>query len=120
VLIFGVPNGPLSQPRNVLVGHSVAALCGVNANMFLTMPMENALISGPLAVTIAFLLMKQANALHPPAAGTALAFAMDQGKIAAMGFEIMVPILWGTSFLVMAGTALHNIRQRGSYPIKWF
>lgn len=69
VLIYGVPMGELSQPRNLVGGHVISALVGVVAyNLF----PDHLVLASALAVATAIAAMMVTNTTHPPGGATAL------------------------------------------------
>ena len=71
-LVYGVPDAPFSQPRNVIGGHTVSALCGVLCFKLLVPPFGLALAL-PAAAASSIIAMMSARIFHPPAAATATA-----------------------------------------------
>ena len=63
VLIFGVTNSPLAQPRNLVGGHIISALVGVTVQKLVP---GNLWLSTALAVALAIVAMQITKTLHPP------------------------------------------------------
>jgi CBS-domain-containing membrane protein len=100
-LVFVVPGGPFSRPRNVIGGHVVAAVTGVAATALLGCTWYGA----ALAVGGAIAAMLYSGTLHPPAAATALiAVLTGQGPL----FPLL-PVAAGAILLVTAGAALNRL-----------
>ena len=66
VLLFGFPESPFAQPKNVFFGHLVTALVGVFFVNFIPLPIY---ISIAGAVGIGIFLMIILDVVHPPAGG---------------------------------------------------
>ena len=66
VLLFGFPESPFAQPKNVFFGHLVTALVGVVFVTLVPLPM---FINIALAVGVGIFLMILLNIVHPPAGG---------------------------------------------------
>ena len=66
VLLFGFPESPFAQPRNVFFGHLVTTLVGVIFVNLIPLPIY---ISIALAVGIGIFFMILFNVVHPPAGG---------------------------------------------------
>ena len=64
VLLFGFPESPFAQPKNVFFGHLVTALVGV---IFVTLVPLPIYINIALAVGFGIFLMILLNVVHPPA-----------------------------------------------------
>ena len=68
VLLFGAPNSPLAQPRNLIVGNLVGAISAVLCVFILG---SSSLTSG-IAVGLTIFLGQAFRCLHPPAGAVAL------------------------------------------------
>lgn len=112
VLVFGLPDSPLAQPRHVLGGHLLAALSGL-LWLWLAGPVW---WSAALAVALALALMQLARAVHPPAGATPLVVLAS----GAGWHFLLTPVLSGALVIVALGWLLHRWRQPGSYPRYWW
>lgn len=65
VLIYGSPDGPLSQPRNVIFGHTLSAIIGVLTYQLCGLTWW----SVALGTSIALLTMLLTKTTHPPGGG---------------------------------------------------
>ena len=119
VLVFAVPNSPLSQPRNVFFGNVTAALVGciVEAIFHGRLPW----LAPGLAVGGAIAAMALTGCLHPPAGAVALtALARDPvGKPHGFLFVAM-PAATGSALLVVMAMIFNNIHPRQKYPLRWW
>ncbi|MDC7705482.1 HPP family protein [Vogesella indigofera] len=112
VLVFGLPDSPLAQPRHVIGGHLLAAAAGL---LLLA-------VAGPhwwsaaLAVALAIALMQAARMVHPPAGATPLVVLSAQ----ADWHFLLTPVLTGTALIVATGWLVNRWRQPGSYPRYWW
>lgn len=109
-LIFAVPNSPLAQPWSVLVGNSLSALAALGVLHF-GLP---ALVTAPLAVTLAIFAMAVGRAMHPPGGAVALYVALAAPD--SWGF-VLSPVLVGSAALVITGVAWNRVTGR-SYPFR--
>ena len=66
VLLFGFPESPFAQPKNVFFGHLCTALVGVIFVNFVPLPIY---INIALGVGMGVFLMILLNIVHPPAGG---------------------------------------------------
>jgi len=108
VLLFSVPESPLSQPKNVIGGHLVSALVGV---IFVYMwPVTPVTLA--LAVALAITLMSLMKVTHPPAGADPIVILLG-----AKGFSFLLfPVLSGSILLVVVAFIFHRITSRHTYP----
>ena len=108
VLLFSVPNSPLSQPANVIGGHFVSTAIGLLLHMFL--PME--WWSLGLAVGLAIAAMAALRVTHPPAGADPLVVFFD-----SPGWEYLgLPVALGSLALIVIAWLFHRLPPRVVYP----
>ena len=88
VLLFGVPESPFSQPKNIFFGHFLTALVGIVLVMVLKIPTYFLI---PLSVGIGIFLMLITNTTHPPAGGNPIVI-IEKGDGATLSF-LLDPII---------------------------
>ena len=116
VLIYGVINSPLAQPRNLVGGHLVSAIIGVL--VYKIFPTETWL-GAALAVSLSIVAMQMTKTLHPPGGATALIANIGSEKIKALGFMyVLNPVLTGVLVLLVVALVVNNLTPHRSYPIK--
>ena len=72
VLVYGAPEAPLSQPRNVIGGHGLCAFVGVCVYKLSIAWSFGFWLSAPLSVSISIMAMHLTKTLHPPGGATAM------------------------------------------------
>jgi CBS domain-containing membrane protein len=77
VLIYGIINSPLAQPRNLIGGHVISAFIGVL--MYKLIP-GNLWLSSALSVSLSIVAMQITKTLHPPGGATALIANLPSGQ----------------------------------------
>lgn len=120
VLIYGVINSPLAQPRNLIGGHIISALTGVTIHLLV--PSE-VWLAAALAVSISIVLMQITKTLHPPGGATALIAIIGSKKITALGyFYVISPVLSGVVILLLVALFFNNITSHRRYPVNkhWY
>jgi len=120
VLIYGVINSPLAQPRNLIGGHVICALIGVTVHKLI--PGE-VWLSSALAVSISIVVMQITKTLHPPGGATALIANIGSTKILALGYwYVICPVLVGAIILLLVAIFFNNRTSHRSYPRNktWF
>ncbi len=111
VLIFGVPDSPLAQPRNVIGGNLLAALVSLT---ILHLCGSEPWAMG-MAVATAIGLMQLTGTLHPPGGAVALVVMMTN---ASWGF-LLTPALQGSIILVLCAVVFNNLAEDRTYPKHW-
>ena len=120
VLIYGVINSPLAQPRNLIGGHIISAFIGVTIHYLV--PTE-IWFAAALAVSLSIVLMQITKTLHPPGGATALIAVIGSKKIASLGyFYVISPVLSGVMILLLVALFFNNITPRRRYPLNknWY
>lgn len=115
VLIYGIPNSPLAQPRNLIGGHLVSAIIGVTViKLFPAEPW----LACALAVSLSIVAMQITKTLHPPGGATALIAVTGGAKIKSLGYlYVLSPVLSGVLILLAVALIVNNQRHR-KYPAK--
>ncbi len=108
VLLFSVPNSPLSQPANVIGGHLVSTAIGLLLHTML--PVE--WWSLGLAVGLAIAAMAALRVTHPPAGADPLVVFFDNPGWAYLG----LPVAFGSLALIMIAWLFHRLPPSIVYP----
>lgn len=114
VLVYGAYKAPLAQPRNVLLGHLLAAFIGVAVYDFFGITWW----SLTLGVTLALILMMATYSIHPPAGATAYV-AIQTGGLGVGYMYILNPVLFGAFILVLIAVIVNKLGKR-DYPASWW
>jgi CBS domain-containing membrane protein len=114
VLLYGVINSPLAQPRNVIGGHIISAIVGVTVAKFLPLPIW---FNAGLVVSLSIVLMQITKTLHPPGGATALIAVIGSRPIKDLGYLYVIsPIATGIVILLAVALVANNITSKRSYP----
>ncbi|MFC6102130.1 HPP family protein [Olivibacter domesticus] len=114
VLIYGIINSPLAQPRNLIGGHLICALVGVTVNKLI--PSE-VWLSSALSVSLSIVMMQITKTLHPPGGATALIANIGSEKIKSLGYlYVLSPVLSGVIILFLVALFFNNRTSHRSYP----
>lgn len=119
VLIYGVINSPLAQPRNLIGGHVISAFIGVTIQYFAL----DLWLGAALAVSSSIVLMQITKTLHPPGGATALIAVIGTDKVKDLGYVyVLSPILSGVLILFIIAMIVNNVTPNRSYPKnkQWF
>lgn len=120
VLIYGIINSPLAQPRNLIGGHVICAIVGVAMHKIIP---HEIWLSSALAVSLSIVLMQITKTLHPPGGATALIANIGSAKIQALGFlYVLNPVLSGATILLLVAILVNNMTSHRKYPNnkKWY
>jgi CBS domain-containing membrane protein len=114
VLIYGVINSPLAQPRNLIGGHVLSALVGVTIHLLIP---QELWLSCALSVSLSIVLMQVTKTLHPPGGATALIANIGSKKILDSGyFYVLSPVLSGVLILLLVALIFNNVTPHRRYP----
>jgi CBS-domain-containing membrane protein len=111
VLVFGFPDVPFAQPRNVILGHFLSSLIGL---VFLTAFGPHWWSVAP-AVGTAIAVMMLTRTVHPPAGSNpVIVFLMQPG----WSF-LLFPTLAGALIVVAVALIYNNVTRDAAYPKYW-
>lgn len=114
VLVYGVIQSPLAQPRNLIGGHLVSAIIGVTVQKFVP---DILWITAPLAVSLSIVFMQITKTLHPPGGATALIAVTGSPAIKSLGYGyVIAPVLTGVLILLLAAIIFNNVTSNRIYP----
>ncbi|TXY06006.1 HPP family protein [Vibrio mimicus] len=104
VLVFGVPNSPLAQPKNVIFGHLITAFVGIFFTQFIGVsPLSLALATG---VAVSAMLLTKTT--HPPAGANPLLI-----MLAGQSWTFLVtPVLLGAVLIVLVGKSMQVLHKQ--------
>ena len=111
VLLFGFPESPFAQPKNVFFGHLVTALVGVIFVALVPLPIY---INMALAVGVGIFLMILLNVVHPPAGGNPVMVI-----IGSVSYDYLVfPIISGCFIIILLAIIVNRFILKKNYPLK--
>tara|TARA_B100001057_G_C22310497_1_gene741827 strand:+ start:56 stop:523 length:468 start_codon:yes stop_codon:yes gene_type:complete len=109
VLLYGYPESPFAQPKNVFFGHLVTALVGLVVLHFIPMPI---FITIPLAVGFGVGLMILFNVTHPPAGGNPIIVI-----IGSVSFDyLLTPVIIGSIVIIIFALVINRFILKKTYP----
>ncbi|OAL27908.1 hypothetical protein AYO22_03253 [Fonsecaea multimorphosa] len=130
VLLFGVIESPVAQPRNFVLGHFISAFVGTAITRLFVLNgsyqgyLDNTnfhpstFINGGLSMATSLLAMLITGTAHPPAGATGLNAAVET-QVVTLSWRYLPTVL--ASSLIMLGWALiiNNVGRR-RYPLHWW
>ena len=111
VLLFGFPESPFAQPKNVFFGHLCTALVGVIFVNFVPLPIY---INIALGVGIGVFLMILLNIVHPPAGGNPIIIIIGS----ASSDYLISPIIFGCILILLIAILVSKFLLKKNYPLK--
>ncbi|MES2207603.1 MAG: HPP family protein [Pseudomonadota bacterium] len=109
--IFGYPELPFSQPRNILGGHFISAL--ISLILFSALGTQVWIVC--IAISTSIALMMYTGTMHPPAATNPLIIVLTPTAWSIL----FSPILIGCLIIICAGYIYNNLANPKSYPKYW-
>ena len=111
VLLYGFPESPFAQPKNIFFGHLLTALVGVVFVNFIQLPI---FLIIPVAVGFGIFLMIILDVVHPPAGGNPIMVI-----IGSASFDYLFsPMITGTIIILLFGVILNKYILKKNYPLK--
>ena len=109
VLLYGYPESPFAQPKNIFFGHLLTAFVGIVILNFIPLPIY---ISIPIAVGLGVGLMILFNVTHPPAGGNPIIVI-----IGSVSFDYLInPIILGSIIVLVFGVLINKFVLKKKYP----
>ena len=109
VLLYGYPESPFAQPKNVFFGHFVTTLVGLLFLNFIPLPIY---IIIPLAVGFGVGFMILLNVTHPPAGGNPIIVI-----IGSVSFDyLFTPVIIGSIIIIIFAIIINRFILKKSYP----
>ena len=109
VLLYGYPESPFAQPKNIILGHFLTALIGIIFLNFVPLPI---FLNIPLAVGFGVMFMILFKVTHPPAGGNPIIVI-----IGSVSFDyLLTPVLIGSMIVVMFGVIINKFLFKKEYP----
>ena len=111
VLLFGFPESPFAQPKNVFFGHLCTALVGVVIVNFVPLPIY---VNIAIGVGLGVFFMILLNIVHPPAGGNPIMVI-----IGSASYEYLInPIIFGCIIILLLAILVNKFILKKNYPSK--
>ena len=109
VLLYGYPESPFAQPKNLFFGHLLTAVTGMVFLYLVPLPLY---IIIPLAVGFGVGLMILLNVTHPPAGGNPIIVIM--GSVSHD--YLLSPVISGSIIILIFGIIINRFILKKTYP----
>ena len=111
VLLYGYPESPFAQPKNVFFGHVTTTLVGLFFLHLVPLPI---FLIIPLAVGAGVGLMILFNVTHPPAGGNPIIVI-----IGSVSFDYLFsPVMIGSVIIIIFAILINRFLLNKNYPTK--
>jgi len=111
VLLFGFPESPFAQPKNIFFGHLVSASVGIFFVNLIPLPIY---ISIAFAVGIGIFLMILLDVVHPPAGGNPILVI-----IGSVSYDYLIfPVITGCIIIILLAIFINKLILKKRYPLK--
>ena len=111
VLLYGYPESPFAQPKNVFFGHLLTAVVGMIFLYLVPLPLYLIL---PLAVGFGVGLMIFLNVTHPPAGGNPIIVIIGSGSLD----YLLSPVITGSVIIIVFAIVINRFILKKKYPSK--
>ena len=109
VLLYGYPESPFAQPKNIFFGHLITSIIGIIILNIVPLPI---FIIIPMAVGLGVGLMILFNVTHPPAGGNPIIVI-----IGGVSYDYLLsPIILGSIIVLIFGLVINRFILRKKYP----
>ena len=110
VLLYGYPESPFAQPKNIFFGHLITSIVGLIFLNFVPLPL---FLIIPFAVGFGVGLMILLNVTHPPAGGNPIIVILG-----SVSMDYLVsPIITGSIIILIFGVIINRFILKKEYPI---
>ena len=109
VLLYGYPESPFAQPKNIFFGHLLTSFIGIIVLKSIPLTI---FITIPIATGLGVCFMILLNVTHPPAGGNPIIVI-----IGGVSFEYLIsPIILGSIIVLVFGVVLNRFVLKKKYP----
>ena len=109
VLLYGFPDSPFAQPKNVFFGHLLTSIVGIIFLNFIPLPIYLII---PFAVGFGVGLMILFNVTHPPAGGNPIIVIIGSVSVD----YLFSPVITGSIIILIFSIIINRFILKKEYP----
>lgn len=118
VLLYAVPESPLSQPRNIVGGNILGSVIGMLCRYITLVNPDLRWLADSLAVSCSIVAMQLTLTVHPPTGATALVASTTVDLLVSPAWWfVLMPVVAGSCFMVLLAVIFDNFFA--DYPHYW-
>jgi len=114
ILVYVLPNSPVSQPYSLIMGNFVSAVIGVSCAK---LPLD-LYLTASICICGCMFAMFLLQCIHPPAAATAMMPVIVGSQAVGGYYYPFFPVLINVIVLVILGIIFHRLWLKKEYPSK--
>jgi CBS domain-containing membrane protein len=109
VLMFCLPDSPLTTPWAFVGGHFVSVVAGITCAQLV----PDTALAAALAVGLAILLMQLLGCLHPPGGAAALTCVVGGPQVTGLGYKfLLLPVGLNVALMLALVWGIHRLTRR--------
>lgn len=114
ILLFAIPNSPLTQPWPLVGGHLISAFIGITCALHV----PDIWLAAALAVSLSLFVMLLTHSLHPPGGAIALLPVLDHHeRVLEQGYQFIVaPVMLNVLVILLMALLVNNLLPGRRYP----
>ena len=112
MLIFGIPDSPVSKPWPLVGGHVISAFIVLSSYYLI----PNPIIASSVAIGVAMLVMHHTGSMHPPGGATAVTAVIGGSTVHELGYYfVIVPVFFNSIILLSVAMAVATFRESNPF-----
>ena len=102
-----------TSPRSIAMGGNlISSVIGVTSFKMAQLGLYDLHYAIPISVSLATMAMLKTDTVHPPAGGTAMIAALGAEPVASLGYQLIIPTIFGSSFLMSSSLIFNKILKK--------
>jgi len=122
-LLFAAPQSPVSQPRNIILGHMLCCVIAIFVDYFTSteyLPILPQWFANALAPALGIAAMSYTGWTHPPAAACATVYISGGAAVKNLHWLFLLfPVMYDCVVMIVLAVFVNNIIPSRQYPMLW-